>query len=410
VTPLFRQTIQLYKDSYSGHPKQVWALTILTMINRMGTMVIPFLTVYLTTVLDFPLKDAGILASAFGFGSLAGSYLGGRLSDKFGSTPVIIVSLLLSGLLLIILQSATQFHSLFALILITGMFGEAYRPALMSAIGEYVPKKQTGRSLALIRMAINVGMTAGPAAGGFIAASLSYSWLFWIDGITCIAAALYFAYTSRNWKKQKETNDPGVPKHIAEQALPPQKNRRYLIFLLATFLSGFAFVQIFTAIPVFIKDEWGFDERYIGTLIAMSSFMVLLIEMPAVHAVERAGSVKPSILIGLALMGLSFIPFLLPKALILCFIAIFIFTLGEILYLPFNNSIALNMSPDGKRGSYMAWYWMTWSMTRITAPIVGLGFADAFGFSAFWVLLVLIVAISFEIYRRLTDRILAESE
>ncbi|PIW69943.1 MAG: MFS transporter, partial [Ignavibacteriales bacterium CG12_big_fil_rev_8_21_14_0_65_30_8] len=52
---MFLKTYQLYKDSYSNHPKEIWQLIVLTFINRVGTMVLPFLTVYLTTVLNFSL-------------------------------------------------------------------------------------------------------------------------------------------------------------------------------------------------------------------------------------------------------------------------------------------------------------------------------------------------------------------
>jgi predicted MFS family arabinose efflux permease len=180
------RTINLYRDSYSGHPKEIWVLAILTFINRFGTMVFPFITVYLTTVLGFSLEIAGIIASAFGIGSLIGSYAGGRLSDKVGPNPVILVSFIFSGVLFILLQWATSFWSLFGLILVASAFGEAYRPAVTTAIGQYVPKHQTGRSIALIRLAINLGMTAAPALGGFIAVSMGYGGLFWIDGVTCL--------------------------------------------------------------------------------------------------------------------------------------------------------------------------------------------------------------------------------
>ena len=400
------KTFQQYKAAYSGHPKEVWALAILTFINRSGTMVLPFLTVYLTTVLKFSLKEAGVLASAFGFGSFAGSYLGGRLSDRFGANVVIVISLFFSGLLFILLQFAVTFYSLFLLIFITALFGEAYRPAVIASVGNYVPKSKTGRTMSFLRLAINLGMSAAPAFGGFLAASLGYNWLFWIDGLTCIAGAVYFWNVSRNWEIRKTKTESAPGSENEKTVLPPQKNRHYLLFLLATFLMGFGFIQWFHSVPVFIKTEWGFDERYIGVLMAMNSILISLIEMPAIHTIEKAKKIKVSMLAGLAFIGMSFLPFLLPKALIFCFAATLLFTLGEIFFLPLNTSVALNMSPLSKRGEYMAWYWMTWSLANITGPSLGLAFVDEFGFSVFWVCLTIIVGLSLLLNVGLADKII----
>lgn len=115
------KTLQLYKDAYSGHPKEVWALSGITFINRMGTMVLPFLTIYLTTILGFSLSEAGLIASAFGFGSLFGSYIGGRLSDKIGANSVIMISLIIGGLMFILLQFAMTFYELFTMIFLTAL-------------------------------------------------------------------------------------------------------------------------------------------------------------------------------------------------------------------------------------------------------------------------------------------------
>ena len=220
---IIRKSRQVYIDAYSGHPKEMWALFILTIINRAGTMVIPFLSVYLTTVMDFSFQEAGFLISAFGFGSFGGSYFGGKLSDKIGANFVIIYSLILSGFLLIFLQFATTAYSLFGLIFLTSLFGEAYRPAVMALAGEFVPKSQTGRTMALIRLAINLGMAAGPLVGGFIAVNISYSGLFWIDGVTCIIAAIYFWFTSHNWVVHKHSNHNKLQTPEKDDVIPPYK-------------------------------------------------------------------------------------------------------------------------------------------------------------------------------------------
>lgn len=363
-------------------------------------MVIPFLTVYLTTVLDFSLKQAGFLAGAFGFGSLTGSFFAGRYCDRFGANFIILLSLFVSGFFLIFIQFASTFYSFLSLIYITAVFGEAYRPALMAAIADYVPKSETGRTVSFLRLAVNLGMSAAPVIGGFTAAYLGYNWLFWIDGLTCIAAATYFWQASKNWRKKPAAEQIEIQAQMQTSAVPPYKNSQFMLYLSATFLAGLVFLQWFHSVPVFLKTVWGFDEQYIGILLGFNAMMVILIEMPAIHATEKAGKSRRALLTGLLCIGLAYLPFLLPKTIVLCFVAMFIWTLGEIFFIPLNNATALNMSPDSKRGEYSAWYWMTWSLANIVGPTMGLAIADEFGFNNFWLFLSGLAVVSLLLYRR----------
>lgn len=405
----FQKTLDLYRKAYSGHPKEIWTLAGLTLANRMGMMVLPFLSVYLTTQHGFTLKQAGILAGAYGFGSLLGSWLGGKFTDLFGGRPVILLTLLVSGCFLIALQWADSFNGFLILIFLAASTGEGYRPAVGALVGDYVPKAQTGRAMSLIRLAIGLGMSAGPAIGGWIAISAGYKWLFWIDGVTCVVAAIFFAFAARGWSRHPESEqevgleeetssdlDGSVPSDLAApsdlapsdlataRSVPPYRNPDFIWFMLVSILAGMVLAQWFHTVPVFIKSEWGFDEDLIGILLGMTSLIIVLVEMPIVYTMEKASKVHLSTMLGMAFFGLSLAPFLLPKAIGLTFLAAGIWTLGLMFYLSFNNSIPLKMSPPDRRGDYMAWYWMAWSVVRIIAPILGFFLADELGYPTFW--------------------------
>lgn len=399
------KALKIFRDAYSGHPPEIWTLAVLTLINRIGTMVIPFLTVYLTTVLGFSLKQAGILMGSFGFGSFAGSYLAGRLCDRIGANSVILMSLFASGILLISLQFADTFTSLLLIIFITATFGEGYRPALMVSVADYVPKAEMGRTVSFIRLAINLGMSASPVIGGFAAVHLGYKWLFWIDGVTCIAAASYFMWAKKHWREKPDVQHQKHAAQILSEALPAHKNREFILYLASTLLAGIAFLQWFHSVPVFLKTVWHYDEQLIGVLLGFNAAMVVLIEMPAIHALEKAGKVNFTLLVGLACTAGSYLFFLLPKALFVCYVSMFFWTLGEIFFIPLNNANALNMSPAGKRGQYTAWYWMVWSLANILGPTLGLGLADELGFEIFWVLITGLALVSLTVYQPLLKKI-----
>ena len=387
ITQKRPKLLKIYLEAYSGHPKEIWTLGVLTLINRIGTMVIPFLTVYLTTILDYSLKEAGILAGAFGLGSLFGSYVGGYMSDRKSPTWVIFYSLFFSGILLVCLQWVYTFYAFFGLIFVTAFFGEAYRPAVSASVGHYVPKEQTSRSMAFIRLCISVGMMLAPVIGGFVAVQFGYNFLFWIDGVTCVLASIFLGFVTRTWKSQEQARSNERNKNADELGSKPQEDRNYLLFLLATFIMGFAYIQWINTVPVFIKSEWGYHEGIIGTVLGTSSLIVVLFELAMAHRIEKAGRIRLASFLGLLMVGLSFVPFLLPKAVLLCFVAVVFWTMGKMLFMPFNNAMPLNMSPPSRRGEYMAWYWMAWSLTLIIGPSLGLSMAELIGFDGFWLFL-----------------------
>jgi len=265
---------------------------------------------------------------------------------------------------------------------------------MSTLIAQYVPKERFGRSMAFIRLAINLGFSAGPAVGGFLAVTLGYQWLFWIDGLTCILAALFFLVISRQWTvvrtRKKDQRASGQV-----LSAPVYKNRAFIFFIVSTVLMAFTFVQWFHTVPVFLKTDWGFDERVYGMMMGISSLIIVLVEMPLIHYIEENGYKRKALQWGLILLGGSFVAFQFPGALFFCTVAMLFFTFGEILYLPLNNSFSLLLSSDDRRGEYMSWYWMSWSIANILGPSMGFLLIAQLGYAFFWAFLLLLLAGSF---------------
>jgi MFS family permease len=169
----------------------------------------------------------------------------------------------------------------------------------------------------------------------------------------------------------------------------------FMVFIVSTILMAFTFVQWFHTVPVFLKTEWGFDERVYGMLMGISSLIIVLIEMPLIHSIEENGQKRKALRWGLILLGGSFVSFLFPAGILFCIVAMLFFTIGEILYLPLNNSFSLLLSTDDRRGEYMSWYWMSWSVANILGPSFGFLIAANFGYDFFWGFLVLLLSISY---------------
>jgi predicted MFS family arabinose efflux permease len=95
---MFRVLAATYRDAFAGLSRPVWLISAATLVNRSGTMVLPFLTLFLTSERGFTATEAGQTLALYGIGGIAGSYLGGWLSDLWPPRRVMEVSLLLTGL------------------------------------------------------------------------------------------------------------------------------------------------------------------------------------------------------------------------------------------------------------------------------------------------------------------------
>ncbi|MEO5985191.1 MAG: MFS transporter, partial [Ferruginibacter sp.] len=184
---MISSTLLLYRNAYDGLSRRIWLLSAVMLINRSGTMVLAFMTLYCTH-LGYSIKQAGWVVALYGMGSIIGALLGGRISDRFGFYFTQTGALFFGGLFFLLLGQMKTYNSICICVFFLSMVNESFRPANATAIAHYSTPQNRTQSFSLIRLAINLGWGVGSALGGFLA-SINYQLLFWVDGITNIAAA-----------------------------------------------------------------------------------------------------------------------------------------------------------------------------------------------------------------------------
>jgi predicted MFS family arabinose efflux permease len=378
-----------YIDTFGGLSKEVWWLALITLINRAGTMVIPFLSLYLTTSLNFSFSQVGWIMSAFGLGSVAGSFLGGKLTDVFGYYKVMVFSLFTTGLLFIILQLMKTFTEFCVGIFLVMLVADMFRPAMFVALNTYSKVENKTRSVTLIRLAINLGFSAGPAVGGIIITTISYAGLFWVDGITCILATILLIFTL-NPKKARILDS-----EVSESPVSAYKDKPFLIFLIAITLFAIVFIQYFSTMPLFYKDKVNLSEFEIGLLLGLNGFLIFLFEMPLIKWLENS-RYRFSILMmfGAAITGLSFVILLVSYWIGIILVGMLLMTLGEMIAFPFSNAYAMKRSKRGKQGQYMALYAVSFSVAHLVGHNLGLQMVNQLGFNTTWLFMGLLAALS----------------
>ncbi|MDP4218385.1 MAG: MFS transporter, partial [Bacteroidota bacterium] len=183
------RAIALYRNAYSGLSKPTWLLSVVMLVNRSGTMVIPFMTIYLTQpAMGYSIGQAGVVMGMFGLGAVCGGFMGGRLTDQFGFHRVQWMTLTGGGVLFMVLGQMKSFPLICLCTFLLSLVNDAFRPANSTAIAHYSKEENRTRSYSLNRLAINLGWAVGGAIGGVLA-SINYHLLFWVDGATNIIAA-----------------------------------------------------------------------------------------------------------------------------------------------------------------------------------------------------------------------------
>src|SRR6266498_5959326 len=236
---MLNYSISLYKNAYAGLSKPVWWLAVVMLVNRAGTMVIPFLTLYLREDKNFSITYAGWEVAFFGIGAILGNFVGGRLTDKHGFYHVQFWSLFLNGVLFIVLGQMQTFWQIGACMFTIGVVGEAFRPANAAAIAFYSLPENRTRSYSLNRLAINLGFSIGPAVGGLLA----FKYLFWVDGVTCMLAAIILRIALPEVKADPASTETTKEENKASSVW---KDGVYLRFMFFVFLTALCFLQVFS--------------------------------------------------------------------------------------------------------------------------------------------------------------------
>ena len=382
---MFVRIINLYKKAYGGLSEAAWILALVMFINRSGSMVLPFLSVYLTDGLHFDIKQAGLVMSMFGLGSMAGAFTGGWLTDTIGQFKVQVSSLLLGSLMFFLLSEITSYYLLVPGIFLLSLISESLRPANASSVSFYAKPENITRAFSLNRMAVNLGFSIGPALGGVIAA-ISFSWLFVVDGITCMAAGLLFYFYFR-----KKPGNPTRSKKTMEEknafpvtTRPAFKDKQFMFFIIMSIFFATCFFQIFTTLPLYFRQVYQLSEYTIGALLASNGLVVFLVEMVLVYTIGSRVSMWKLIAAGTLLLGLCFIAFNYTGSLLIFFLIIAAISLAEILAMPYLVTVTTKRAPVGKQGDYMGWYTFSFSSAFVLAPFLGTRIVDAYGFETLW--------------------------
>ena len=345
-----------------GLPREVWLVCASTLINRLGTMALPFLVLYLTEGRHWTPAEAGTGMMVYGAGALAAGPFSGRLADRLGHVRVLKASLWSSGAMLLVLPFAAAKPLLFGLIFLWAGLTQAFWPSAMALLTGLATPEKRKAVFALHRLSVNLGMAVGPALGGFIAHH-SYRWVFWTDGFSTLAGALVLTLVLKG---------PGLPTpdHGHAPGGSPWRDR-HLAFLLIPFsLVLMVFFQIEGTLPLWVVRDLNLGSTFFGLLFTVNTLLIVLLEVPLNLAMAHWTHGR-QLLLGALCIAVGFGSIAWARGRLSLIGTTVIWTFGEMILFPAMSDAVATLAPPDRRGEYMGLLSLAFAFALALGPWLG---------------------------------------
>jgi MFS family permease len=364
-----RAVFGFYREAFSGIPAAVWWLATAALVNRAGTMVLPFLPLYLTGPRGWTVIAAGQALAFYGVGGMTGSLLGGWLIERIPAEWVMVGSLVGASVCFVVLEALRPWWLISALLFVLAVFGEAFRPANNLAIASASGPGQRAQGISLYRLAINLGMCIGPVVGGLLAARTSYPWLFRIDGATALAAAAVLSLTLRKqWVVPSRSARAEPARLLATSSAEPWSAPRLIAVLFLAFAAICVIYQIWGAFILTLRDVNHFRESQIGALFAVNTGIIVVCEMLVVRALRGFNPLHLAAAGALLVcIGLGLLPFALSLPAVA--LTILVWTAGEMLLIPHLGASLVERPTAWPSGRVLGFYGLTATAAWVVAPL-----------------------------------------
>ena len=382
-------------------PRPVRLLIVGTLVNKLGTFIVPYLTLILLR--DFHMREveAARLLFAYGVGSVVSILAGGVVTDRFGRRRTLLVSLLGSGVLAVAMGIVPSADFFVPLLVAFGFIADLYRPAASAIIGDLLPSSDRASGFAGLRTAVNLGWASGTAIGGLLA---DWNWhlLFLGDGLTTLAFGALVYFTIPETRPPVVVLATGVapPTTIGDLAAGPRpvlarepanplRDRVFHATMLAGLLLTLIFCCNLSVLPLTVTQSAGYPAVVFGLLAAVNGILIALFEISITAWLRRFRRLRVASLGAfLVASGFGMIGLVMHWSWFL--LAVVVFTAGEILSMPQAMAFVADWAPPEARGRYLSLYQATWSVGFAVNPAIALPLHAALGERAFWGLLPLV--------------------
>ena len=342
------------RKTYNEFPRNFWVLMGATFIDRVGgALIFPFFALYVTQKFNVEMVEVGILFLIFTISGMVGSFIGGALTDKFGRRWMMIFGLVVSALSSISMALVAELTVFYALGALVGFLGSAGGPAQQAMVADLLPEERRIEGYGIQRVVFNLAVAIGPAIGGLLAA-WSFLALFIIDAITSvITAVIVYRVLPETKPERKEGEEEESMLQTMAGYGKVFRDKLYIAYLLVGTLLGLVYMQMYSTLSVYLRDEYGYPPWGYGYILALNAAMVVALQFWFTRRIKN----RPPMLVmavGAIFYMVGFAMYGFVSTYILFMLAMVIITVGEMVISPMAQTLIAKFSPENMRGRYMA--------------------------------------------------------
>lgn len=349
------------RSRLGGLPRPFWALFGGTLVNRLGTMVEPFIGVYLTQARGVSLATAGLVMTMYGVGSLLSQPIAGWLTDHLGRRITLTGGMVATAVTMVALGYTTGTPGLVAGMLVLGVVVDVYRPASQAIVADLVPPEDRPRAFGLLFWAVNLGFSVAMVAGGWLARS-GFTVLFWVDAVTCLIFGLLVWRAIPETRPVREDAEPGGFADVL-------RDRVMVAFVLANLAYTVVYQQPVTTLPLAMTAQ-GLPTSAYGMALAVNGLLIVVLQ-PIMNTWLARFDPSRTLATGFAVLGLGIALTSLASSVAGHAAAVAVWTFGEVLTAGIAGTIVATLAPPHLRGRYSGLYGLSWSAGSLLAPLVG---------------------------------------
>ncbi len=334
---------------------------------------------------DFGASDTvvGLLVASYAAAQLIGAPILGRISDRVGRRPVLLVSILGTAVGFILLGVANQLWLLFLSRILDGLTGGNISVA-QAYISDITDEKNRARGLGLIGAAFGLGFIIGPALGGFlstIGGDLHYGAIHWpyalpafcaavIAIINLVAVAIFLPESLTEERREEIARNPNTTFNLSN--LRQAFRRPQVGPLLSTrFFFSLAFAIFQTVFPLYALNRLDLQANQTAYVLTYVGILVALVQGVAIGQLTKRFDERHLIIVSSVVMTFALVAWALtPSVIILLIVLIPLAFSGGIMNTVVNSALTKVVRVE-EVGGILGLSAALESATRVLSPTVG---------------------------------------
>jgi MFS family permease len=344
-------------------------------INRLSSFLTVFLVLY-ATARGYSAGQAVFALGAYGIGGIAGSLLGGALSERLGPRNATVLSMAATSVLTASVLFVPTYPLLVGAVALIGLTSQIFRPASATLLSDLTPDDRQVMIFAIWRFGLNLGAAAAPLLGFalYYLGQQHYTLLFLAEALVdMVYAVLAWLLLSPRLTSQAAAAPAAADQEATDSRgsgyLAILRDHPYAVFLVAALVHTIVYQQYMSTLPLTVNAQH-LSIFWYTLAVSLNGVVVIALELPATRFTQGLPTRLP-IAIGLALVGIGVAVYGFPLLPFVILTGTLIWSLGEIVSAPSLFAYPAMVGAGRLKSRYIGSFQFMFGIGSAAAPLIG---------------------------------------